>query len=69
MIERFDDYVAATSKSSFPAGIYACGDYTSAMRSIATAVASGNLAGASINKVLSELYLLEAMGVRTGCNT
>lgn len=36
------------------AGVYACGDSSSMMRSIANAVYSGNLAGAIVNKVLTE---------------
>lgn len=35
-------------------GLYACGDNTSPMRSVANAVASGNMAGAMINKALCE---------------
>ncbi|MDH6250699.1 thioredoxin reductase [Chryseobacterium sp. H1D6B] len=35
-------------------GIYACGDNTSMMRSVANAVAAGNLAGAMVNKELIE---------------
>lgn len=53
-------YINAEQQTSIP-GIYACGDCTSAMRSIATAVASGNLAGAIINKTLSEMYLMATM--------
>ena len=36
------------------AGIYACGDNSSPMRSVAYAVATGNIAGAMINKELCE---------------
>ncbi|MFZ4260470.1 NAD(P)/FAD-dependent oxidoreductase [Sphingobacterium sp. HJSM2_6] len=36
-------------------GVYACGDNSSPMRSVANAVASGNLVGALINKELSEV--------------
>lgn len=57
-------YISADQQTSI-AGVYASGDCTSAMRSIATAVASGNLAGAIINKALSELYLMETTGERT----
>lgn len=35
-------------------GVYACGDNTTPMRSVAAAVASGNMAGAAINKELTE---------------
>ena len=35
-------------------GVFACGDNSSMMRSIANAVASGNLAGAAVNKELCE---------------
>jgi thioredoxin reductase len=35
-------------------GIYACGDNTAMMRSIANAVYGGNLAGAMVNKELTE---------------
>ncbi|WP_207425145.1 NAD(P)/FAD-dependent oxidoreductase [Pedobacter sp. SYSU D00535] len=38
-------------KTNIP-GIYACGDSASMMRSVANAVASGNLAGAMVNKEL-----------------
>lgn len=48
-------YIESDHQTSI-AGIYACGDCTSLMRSIATAVASGNLSGAMINKALSDLY-------------
>lgn len=34
-------------------GIFACGDNTSMMRSVANAVATGNLAGAAVNSVLA----------------
>lgn len=51
-------YIAADQQTSID-GIYACGDCTSVMRSIATAVASGNLAGAIINKALSQAYITE----------
>lgn len=34
-------------------GVYACGDNASPMRSVANAVAAGNMAGASINKELA----------------
>lgn len=40
-------------KTSVP-GIFACGDNTTMMRSIANAVAQGNFAGAMVNKELSE---------------
>jgi thioredoxin reductase len=35
-------------------GVYACGDNSSAMRSVASAVYSGNLAGAVVNRELTE---------------
>jgi len=35
-------------------GVYACGDSTSPMRSVANAVYSGNMAGAAVNKELAE---------------
>jgi len=35
-------------------GIFACGDNTSMMRSVAYAVATGNIAGAMANNVLTE---------------
>ena len=35
-------------------GVFACGDNTSMMRSVANAVHSGNMAGAAINRELSE---------------
>lgn len=50
-------YIQSDQQTSIP-GIYACGDCTCLMRSIATAVASGNLAGAMISKALSEQPLL-----------
>ncbi|HEX6224324.1 MAG TPA: NAD(P)/FAD-dependent oxidoreductase [Chryseolinea sp.] len=34
-------------------GVYACGDNSSTMRSVANAVAAGNLAGASVNRELA----------------
>ncbi|RYZ21491.1 MAG: NAD(P)/FAD-dependent oxidoreductase, partial [Chitinophagaceae bacterium] len=36
------------------AGVFACGDNTSMMRSVAAAVAGGNLAGAAINREITE---------------
>jgi thioredoxin reductase len=36
------------------AGIYACGDNSTRMRSVAAAVASGNLAGAMVNAELTK---------------
>ncbi|MFN0256656.1 NAD(P)/FAD-dependent oxidoreductase [Pedobacter ureilyticus] len=53
-------YISSDLETSIT-GIYACGDCTSLMRSIATAVASGNLAGAIINKALSKAYLMEML--------
>lgn len=38
-------------------GIFACGDNTSPMRSVANAVATGNLVGAMINKELTESHV------------
>lgn len=35
-------------------GVYACGDNSSPMRSVANAVGSGNLTGAALNKALTE---------------
>lgn len=35
-------------------GVFACGDNTSPMRSVANAVAAGNLTGAMVNKILTE---------------
>jgi len=35
-------------------GVFACGDNSSMMRSVATAVSSGNLAGAMVNKELTD---------------
>jgi len=35
-------------------GVYACGDNSSPMRSVANAIAAGNLTGAMVNKVLTE---------------
>jgi|SRR5690554_344674 len=35
-------------------GVFACGDNSSMMRSVANAVSSGNLAGAVVNKVLTD---------------
>lgn len=35
-------------------GVYACGDNTSPMRSVASAVAAGNFTGAMVNKVLAD---------------
>ena len=40
-------------KTSVP-GVFACGDNTTMMRSVANAVAQGNFAGAMVNKELSE---------------
>lgn len=40
-------------KTSVP-GLFACGDNVTMMRSVASAVAQGNLAGAMVNKELSE---------------
>lgn len=37
-------------------GVFACGDNTSPMRSVAHAVASGNLTGAMVNKELTDEY-------------
>ncbi|SOD14086.1 NAD(P)/FAD-dependent oxidoreductase [Pedobacter xixiisoli] len=59
-------YIGSNQQTSI-AGIYACGDCTSLMRSIASAVASGNLAGAIINKALSEAYMTEVAGDKTSC--
>jgi thioredoxin reductase len=36
------------------AGVYACGDNTASMRSVANAVASGNFTGAAVNKELCD---------------
>ncbi|RYZ47212.1 MAG: NAD(P)/FAD-dependent oxidoreductase, partial [Chitinophagaceae bacterium] len=36
------------------AGVFACGDNTNMMRSVAAAVAGGNLAGAVLNKELTD---------------
>ncbi|GAB2528765.1 NAD(P)/FAD-dependent oxidoreductase [Spirosoma aerophilum] len=44
-------YVDAFQKTTV-AGVYACGDSTSMMRSVASAVSSGNLTGAMLNKEL-----------------
>ncbi|MBO9698671.1 MAG: NAD(P)/FAD-dependent oxidoreductase [Sporocytophaga sp.] len=41
-------------KTTVP-GIFACGDNSSFMRSVANAVSSGNMAGAATNKELSEM--------------
>ena len=35
-------------------GVFACGDNSSTMRSVANAVSSGNMAGAAVNKALTE---------------
>ncbi len=35
-------------------GVFACGDNATLMRSVANAVASGNFAGAAVNKELCE---------------
>lgn len=40
-------------RTSVP-GVFACGDNTSMMRSVANAVASGNMAGAMLNKELTD---------------
>ncbi|MGV3763974.1 NAD(P)/FAD-dependent oxidoreductase [Parapedobacter sp.] len=40
------------SQQTTVAGIYACGDNASPMRSVANAVAAGNFTGATVNKVL-----------------
>ena len=40
-------------KTTVP-GVYACGDNTSMMRSVAGAVASGNMAGAMVNMELTK---------------
>lgn len=45
--------VDSTQKTSV-AGVFACGDATSPMRSVASAVAGGNLAGAMANHELSQ---------------
>lgn len=47
--------IDAMQKTSVP-GVFACGDNSSPMRSIAAAVAAGNLAGAAVNKELSESH-------------
>ncbi|MGC4056597.1 MAG: NAD(P)/FAD-dependent oxidoreductase [Chitinophagaceae bacterium] len=39
-------------------GVYVCGDNSSAMRSVAAAVASGNLAGAMVNKELTDEHFV-----------
>lgn len=57
MTEKKMIFIDSDHQTSVP-GVYACGDCTSLMRSIANAVAAGNLAGAIINKVLSEKPLL-----------
>ncbi|WP_347218022.1 NAD(P)/FAD-dependent oxidoreductase [Chryseobacterium sp.] len=44
------DFMQRTSVS----GVFACGDNTTMMRSVANAVAQGNFAGAMVNKELSE---------------
>jgi len=41
-------------KSTSIAGVLACGDNTTPMRSVANAVAGGNMAGAVVNKILVE---------------
>lgn len=46
---KIDNFQATTV-----AGVYACGDNSSMMRTIATSVYSGNLAGIIVNKVLTE---------------
>ena len=45
--------ISARGLTTVP-GVYACGDNSNPMRSVATAVASGNLAGASVNAALCE---------------
>lgn len=40
-------------KTNIP-GVYACGDNTNPMRSVAAAVAAGNLAGAAVNRELTD---------------
>ena len=40
-------------KTTVP-GILACGDSTTMMRSVASAIASGNLAGAVLNNMMTE---------------
>jgi thioredoxin reductase len=35
-------------------GVFACGDNSSTMRSVANAVSSGNMTGAAVNKALTE---------------
>jgi thioredoxin reductase len=45
--------ISGTQETSVP-GIYACGDNTNMLRSIANAVYSGNFAGAVLNKVLTD---------------
>jgi thioredoxin reductase len=35
-------------------GVYACGDNTNPMRSVAFAVAAGNITGAMVNKILTD---------------
>lgn len=45
--------VDGMKQTSVP-GVYACGDNSNPMRSVANAVASGNFAGAVVNKTLAE---------------
>jgi len=39
-------------------GIYACGDNTASMRSVANAVSAGNMTGAMVNKELTDEHFL-----------
>src|SRR5690606_14618244 len=39
-------------------GVYACGDNTAMMRSVANAVSAGNMTGAMINKALTDEHFL-----------
>lgn len=45
--------IDAMQQTTIP-GVYACGDSTTMMRSVANAVASGNFSGAAINRALIE---------------
>ncbi len=50
---KVDDFYKTTVE-----GVYACGDNTAMMRSVANAVSAGNMTGAMVNKELTDEYFL-----------
>lgn len=50
---KVDDFYKTTVE-----GVYACGDNTAMMRSVANAVSAGNMTGAMVNKALTDEHFL-----------